>query len=156
MNLLKFLSVFISVYSVRCQTKQDYANVITEIFTTNQYNKKVLPAEDSQNPVQLDLSLHFLGINEIDEVAEKMVTTGYLSISWPDDGLAWNATQHNNLPNVFVPQDDIWKPDIFLQNGFTKFKELGGSYYYIEIFSDGSTLWAPFEVIIFKEYFFKK
>ena len=77
-------------------------------------------------------------------------------ISWTDDGLSWNSTQHNNLETIFVPQTDIWKPDIFLQNGFTKFKELGGSYYYMEVISDGAVLWMPFEVtslkIVLKQY----
>ena len=141
------IALLISVDCVSSQTKQDHINVITEIFTTNQYNKKVLPQEDATSPVVLDLSFFFLGINEIDELAEKLVTTGYLLISWTDDGLAWNSTQHNNLETIFIPQTDIWKPDIFLQNGFTKFKELGGSYYYMEVISDGAVLWMPFEVI---------
>ena len=71
------IALLISVDFVSSQTKQDHINVMTEIFTTNQYNKKVLPQEDATSPVVLDLSFFFLGINEIDELAEKLVTTGY-------------------------------------------------------------------------------
>ncbi|KAK3084525.1 hypothetical protein FSP39_014742 [Pinctada imbricata] len=135
----------ICIQPAQLQTKTDYTNVVTEVFTTNGYNKKILPRNGSE-PVYLDLSFYFLGINEISEVNEKMVTTGYLVIQWTDSGLSWDSDNHNNLDRIFVPQNDIWKPDIFLQNGFKKFAELGGSYYYLEVYFTGSVLWMPFEV----------
>ena len=132
--------------TINALTKQDYANVMTELFTTKKYNKNVLPVEYANEPVNIDISLSFLGINEIDEVAEKFVTTGSLITSWKDTGLAWNETEHNTLSTIFVPQNDIWKPDVVLLNGFIKFEELGGSYYYIQVNSKGITKWMPFEV----------
>ena len=141
---LYYILIFLNV-TVNSQTTTDYKNVLTEIFTTNSYDKRVRPTVGS-NPVTLDLSLYFLGINEIDEKKEKLVTTGYLYISWQDSGLNWSSSSHGNLDRIFVPQTDVWKPDIFLQNGFKKFSELGGSYYYIEIDSQGTVFWTPFEV----------
>lgn len=48
------------------------------------------------------------------------------------------------LPPYF--QNDIWKPDLVLGNGFKKFEELGGYFYYVDILSDGNVFWKPFQV----------
>ena len=147
MMWLQVLALIFSMEYAHSYTKQDYLNVMTDIFDTNKYNKKVLPASDyDSSAVLLDVSFHVMGINDIDEIAEKLVTAGFLYISWVDSGLSWNFTQHNDLQRIFVPQKDIWRPDIFLQNGFSKFKGLGGSFYYVEVDYTGRSHWRPFEV----------
>ncbi|KAK3092828.1 hypothetical protein FSP39_007679 [Pinctada imbricata] len=147
MKRLCVVVLFLSCLKVTLsQTKSDYEGIMMEVFTTNGYNKKILPKATSNNPVEIDLSFVLLGINEIDELAEKMTTTAYLVISWTDPGLEWDPAEHGDTDNIYVPQDDIWKPDIFLQNGFTKFKELGGSFYYIPVEFEGRPTWMPFEV----------
>ena len=144
---LRIIALIFSMEYVHLYTKQDYENVMTEIFNTNKYNNNVLPIRyDEQSAVLLDISFHVMGINDIDEIAEKMVTAGYLHISWMDSGLPWNKTQHNDLERIFVPQEKIWRPDIFLQNGFSKFKGLGGSFYNVEVHYTGTSHWMPFEV----------
>ncbi|KAK3089935.1 hypothetical protein FSP39_007751 [Pinctada imbricata] len=145
-NLQNILIFSLLLHFVLSSTKSDYAGVLEEIFQTNKYNKKVLPQEDSDEPLEVHISFQLFGINEIDEVLEKMVTTGYLVVSWNDLGLAWDPSNHNQVENVFVPQDDVWKPDVFLQNGFKKLVELGTPSYYISVDYDGWMTWFPFEV----------
>ncbi|KAK3090622.1 hypothetical protein FSP39_013223 [Pinctada imbricata] len=145
MYLFILLCVFVIINFVLSSTKSDYAEVFEEIFQTNKYNKKVLPQEDSDEPLEVHISFQLFGI-EIDEVVEKMVTTGYLAVSWHDLGLAWDPSNHNQVENVYVPQDDAWKPDIFLQNGFKKLVDLGTPSYYISVDHNGWTTWVPFEV----------
>ena len=43
-------------------------------------------------------------------------------------------------------QSEIWKPDLVLKNGFKKFEELGGSFYYLSITYIGAIIWLPFHV----------
>ncbi|KAK3103707.1 hypothetical protein FSP39_021180 [Pinctada imbricata] len=101
---------------------------------------------DYNHPILLDVSLYFLGINEIDELEEKLVTTGYLSIFWQDFRLSWDETLYNDIHIIYYPQDEVWKPDIVLYNGFQRFQQLGGSFYNVELWSDGQVQWMPFEV----------
>ena len=111
-------------------TMADYENVIDELFTTRQYNMKVLPQLNSTEPVYLDISLQFLGIDDISEAKEKMISTDYLDISWEDRRLAWESQYYGYLPRIFVPQGDLWKPDLVLMNSFKTFQGFGGSFYY--------------------------
>ena len=132
---------FVTLY-----TKSDYENLRYKLFINQSYDKKILPRLNSSVPIDVDVNLYFLGIDEIDEVTEKMVLTGYLEIIWTDPGLVWDPLKYGGVHKIFVPQNDIWKPDIFLVNGFKKFTELGGPFYYIEVDHEGGVSWVPFEV----------
>lgn len=46
-----------------------------------------------------------------------------------------------------VSQSKVWKPDITLQNGFTRLKELGDSFITVLIESVGLVEWIPMEVM---------
>ena len=51
----------------------------------------------------------------------------------------------SSMRNIY-PQDAIWKPDISLQNGFTKMKELGSSFVNVKVGYRGTVTWQPFEI----------
>ena len=141
-----FLFLLTKVHFSESQNRSNIRDVLKEIFITHDYNKNTLPTEDVSVPVKVDISLLFLGIGEIDEVQEKVVSTGILEITWYDADLAWDIEAHNHLENIFIPQNDIWKPDISLVNGFTKTNELGSSRSSVHVDSNGNVLWSPFEV----------
>ncbi|KAL4233267.1 acetylcholine receptor subunit [Mactra antiquata] len=60
-------------------------------------------------------------------------------MSWPEDSF-------NGILNLFVPQDDIWKPDIMLRNSFTSMKEQGSSFLRAIVTRNGNVIWAPSQV----------
>ena len=92
------------------------------------------------------VSFYLLSINELDEVAETLKTTGYLEVEWQDDFLSWNATDYGGLSYYHFPQDDVWKPDVALKNSVEKYKPLGVSTLNVQVDSDGCVFWYPFEV----------
>ena len=143
---LLFIFVVFLPEGAHTQTKEDYEDILYEIFTTRGYNKNALPRLNFSQPVYLDVSLNLMGIEEIDEEKEKMISTGYLEIFWEDPGLVWDSVYFGNLKHIYVRQDDIWIPDIFLVNGAGKFSGFGGSFYYVRIDSNGLAHWLPFDV----------
>ena len=146
MLMVLFSLVLFHVQLTISQTRTDYASVMDAIFNTRGYNKKVLPRLNITTPVLLDMDLDFLGIDAINEISEIMTSSGFLGVSWKDTGLSWIPKYYGNLDRIFVSQNDIWKPDIFLVNGYRKIVELGASFYYIEVDYTGTTTWLPFEV----------
>ena len=128
------------------QHNEDYKNLLSEIFTTRGYNKNVLPRINSSQPVYLDVNLNSLAIEEIDEKNEKMTSSGFLWIYWKDPDLKWDSTKFGNLKHIYIRQEEIWVPDMFLVNGAGKFSGFGGSFYYIRVDSSGLALWKPFDV----------
>ncbi|OWF51276.1 Neuronal acetylcholine receptor subunit alpha-3 [Mizuhopecten yessoensis] len=131
---------------VTSNTHDNVKALLTNIFTTNSYNKVVRPAADQSKPIILYVDLNLIGITDIDEVQEKMTTTASLFLLWQDDYMKWEPSDYNDTFILYVPQKNIWKPDIALENGFTKMKELGDDFVLAPITSDGTVSWLPYEV----------
>lgn len=138
--------IFVFVVSCEGQTGDDVKNVVTQLFTTNGYNKNVRPNVDQTISMYIDLDLFLFEINGIDEITQKLTTTGFVYIQWVDEYLQWDPSLYGNVFNIYVSQTDIWKPDIALQNGFTKLTELGGPFINVEILYTGDVTWMPSEI----------
>ena len=67
------------------QTNKDLKNLIDNIFAS--YTPKVRPVVNQQHALTLDVSFYLSSITEVNEVKEKLVTTGYLELSWTDEHL---------------------------------------------------------------------
>ncbi|VDI23683.1 Hypothetical predicted protein [Mytilus galloprovincialis] len=120
--------VFVILFvKIEGQSGDNVKNLIKQLFTTNDYKKQVRPNMDQRHPMNLDLDFYLVGINELDELKQRLTTTGFLNIGWIDEYLNWTSADFGGLDHVYVPQADIWIPDITLQNGFTKLRELGSS-----------------------------
>ncbi|XP_033728763.1 neuronal acetylcholine receptor subunit alpha-6-like [Pecten maximus] len=127
-------------------THDNVKDLLTDIFTINSYNKMVRPAADQSYPIIMYLNLNLVGITDIDEVQEKMTTTASLEIFWIDEYMIWDPADYNDTDILYVPQKNIWKPDIALDNGFTKLEELGDDFLLTRIYHDGTVEWRPYDV----------
>ena len=87
---------------VNSQTPDDVNTLLNNLF--NNYNKKVRPVLFQQEAIVLDISLFLFSVNEVDEVNEKMVTTGFLDLMWNDAILQWDPNLNSNIGMVYLPQ----------------------------------------------------
>lgn len=126
------------------QTVANIKSVITQLFTTDGYNKRVRPVADQLEPVIVSMDFYLVGIDDFNEVTQKLTTTGYLSIFWLDTELNWDPALFGNVDRIQLPQNEVWKPDITLRNGKSDMKELGGSYLLVTIDNTGEVLWEPY------------
>ncbi|XP_062571330.1 neuronal acetylcholine receptor subunit alpha-6-like [Saccostrea cucullata] len=120
--------------------------ITKRLFVDEKYDKKIRPVRDYDTAVEMDVSLFLFSINKLDEVQEKLVTTAYLELVWIDEYLAWDPDDHDDIEHFYIPQKEIWTPDIVLKGGFTRFQELGGDFYYLDLDFNGQITWLPYEV----------
>jgi len=148
MDINVLLILLINCGTLFCQTANDTKQLITDLFTKNNYNKHVRPIIDQSmaSTVSVSIDFYLAGISSLDEISEKLTTTGFLEITWKDEFLTWTASSYGNLYTIHYPQSEVWKPDLSLQNGFTKLKELGSSFINVDIQMDGTVTWRPFDI----------
>ena len=149
MPTFKKLSLFITIMflkNVYSYSGADMNVLMTTLLDTNYYNPDVRPREDYDDPTYLFISVHLVAINSVDVVSQKLTTTAYLTLAWHDDYLTWDPTAHNDIDLIYLPQEKIWLPDLSLQNGFSKIKELGDDFLLTYIEHTGLVIWKPFEV----------
>ena len=131
--------------TVTSYTISSFRHIMKEIFVANEYDKRVRPA-NMNNSVYLDVKLYFDGILYLTEVDQKMTSTGVFSIEWTDPGLTWDSSIFGGIDKINIPQNDIWKPDLVLRNGFETIQELGQSFNYVRVYNDGTVIWQPSQV----------
>ncbi|CAC5388588.1 unnamed protein product [Mytilus coruscus] len=106
----------------------------------------IRPSRNQSNQNYVFITFKLYGISGIDEIQQKLTTTGYLEIAWRDELLSWMPSNYGGLSYIYYPQGDVWKPDISLQNGFSKLEELGSKFITVYINSDGIVSWRPFHI----------
>ena len=116
------------------------------LFVSNSYNRHVRPAKVWDNPTNVNFSLAIIAIIEFDEVKETISATGKLSLSWHDDFLQWEPGNFSNVSHIHLPQSDIWRPYIVLENSVTSQSELGTPSLQVLVDSTGHVEWKPIHV----------
>ncbi|XP_062566987.1 neuronal acetylcholine receptor subunit alpha-6-like [Saccostrea cucullata] len=124
-------------------TIEDYKS-LTDSLLAN-YSSKIRPIKNQGDSLKMQTSLWLIGVNDVNSVDQKLVTTAYLYVTWVDELLTWNETT-TGIYWMQFNQKDIWTPDIVLKNGFTSFKPMGGDFYYLFVDYDGTVYWYPYMV----------
>lgn len=150
--LQSFVFLLILLQMTHCNTNSDLKSLQEELFNTRNYKKMIPPRKDTTEPLIVYTSFHLHGINYLDEVEEKLTSTAHLELVWTDTFLTWNPDNYSDIDYFYLPQSQVWKPDISLQNGFTKLQELGDDVILVRIRYDGNILWTPYEVFETKCY----
>ncbi|XP_060084790.1 neuronal acetylcholine receptor subunit alpha-6-like [Ylistrum balloti] len=75
-----------------------------------------------------------------------MIATAYLYLSWKDNHITWTPDSYGGINHIYIPQNDIWKPDIALANGYSKMTVLGDNFILTRISHEGLVEWLPYEV----------
>ena len=129
---------------VSCNSVLDLKN---HLFQKDRYDKTVRPVLNWTTLTKVDLHLSIIAILDFNDVEETIAMTVILELSWTDEFLTWNASEFGNLSHISVPQTDVWKPFIILENAVMKMGELGTPSLTVDIHSDGKVEWRPIEVL---------
>ncbi|KAL3864260.1 hypothetical protein ACJMK2_005961 [Sinanodonta woodiana] len=146
-ELLMVFVLMVYVPVTIAKTSGDAKSLLTKLFTTDGYNKAVRPTFDQSLPVNVSIGFFLTSIIDFDSQKEKLTTSGYLTITWNDCYLQWNPSDYNGTSVLFIYQDNMWKPDIALQNGVSEFKGLGSSDLLITASNDGTVAWWPYAIL---------
>lgn len=141
---LYFLSVLI-VYTEGA-SDSDMRQLLDSLLNSTQYSSRVRPIKDTGNVLTVTVDMYLIGLNDVDEVEQKIQTTAYLKITWTDYFLSWTPASYNNIDKITVKQDRVWKPDLALANAYDTISGLGDSFMYLTITYQGEITWYPYQV----------
>ncbi|XP_067933361.1 acetylcholine receptor subunit beta-like 2 [Watersipora subatra] len=106
------------------------------------YNKLVRPVANSTERLNVKLGLKLSQLIGVDEKNQIMTTNVWLEQEWFDVYLKWDKEEYGGVDHLYIPADDIWKPDIVLYNNadgnFQVTLSTKATVYY-----DGRVLWEP-------------
>ncbi|XP_019646209.1 PREDICTED: neuronal acetylcholine receptor subunit beta-2-like [Branchiostoma belcheri] len=73
------------------------------------YRRSVSPT------TRLEIKAYVVNVVNLDEKAEKIVTSFKAEFSWKDDRLEWQPKQYGDLEKIFVFDEEVWLPTLTLQ-----------------------------------------
>ena len=82
----------------------------------------VVERDSDDATVSVDMKFAIASVLSIDDVKEIMTTSVYVKMSWVDQALSWNVSQHNGVQSVELPVQSVWTPDIYIANSMDKKK----------------------------------
>ena len=130
---------------VSCNSALDLKN---HLFQPDRYDKTVRPVLNWTTLTTVDLHMSVIAILDFNDVEETIAMTAILELSWTDELLTWDSTKFDNLSHISVPQNDVWRPYLSLENSVMKMGELGTPSLVVDIHRDGKVEWRPIEVLM--------
>lgn len=109
------------------------------------YNSNVMPRTESSLPIEVGVEMNLLSIDNINEKKQTISVRAFLELTWKDAFLHWKPEEYDNVTNINVKVDDIWRPDIALENTFDKPTELGQENGNSRIDNDGNVVIWPYK-----------
>ena len=98
------------------------------------YNPKVRPIFESNQPVVVDIILELVKILAVDEIHQTFKTSVNIKLRWFDERLVWNKTEYGNINKIVFPLDkNIWVPDLMNLNAAYLPGEFGQQYAFLSV-----------------------
>ena len=89
------------------------------------YNPDVMPVENISKPIEVSIDLYIWNIDNIDEKSQTFTIRAFLENRWENSFLKWNHTDYGGIKTINVRNENIWLPDLALQNVYDSPTELG-------------------------------
>ena len=86
---------------------------------------------------QIDFYMAITSILNFDITSGKLNCPGYMLVSWTDEQLVWNISQHSGITYLNLHSGDIWTPRFVQTNN----QRLDDSLAPVWVYSNGTTLW---------------
>lgn len=88
MAIVVFCCTTVVIDEVRGSSAEDYKRLHRSLLAN--YSTSVRPVLDQDDTVFIATALYLAGINDVDTVAQRLVTTAFLDLAWFDEFLQWD------------------------------------------------------------------
>lgn len=110
------------VFRVGINAAQTEVDLHEQLF--ERYNPNIMP-RNSTLPIVVGIEMHLLSIDNIDEKRQTISVRAFLEVTWQDAFLQWVPEDYGNVTSINVKVEDIWTPDLALENTFDSPTNLG-------------------------------
>nr|CAX82395.1 Neuronal acetylcholine receptor subunit alpha-7 precursor [Schistosoma japonicum] len=106
------------------------------------HNPMERPVSVDGKPLKVFLKCFLNQIMDVDEKNQILATIMWLDLKWSDYHFQWNASDYENIRQINLPPERMWKPDILLYNSASeKFDQVFPTKVIVR--NTGSIQWVP-------------
>jgi hypothetical protein len=107
------------------------------------YNKNLIPVKNQTDAISVNISLNVVALNDYDEVQGFISIAGFLTVTWIDEIISWDPDDFGGRQFLVIPENDIWRPSLYIIRAVEVFKEFGNESFKIRITHKGEAMWIP-------------
>ena len=100
---------------IHCNTYSEAEMIYNN--NTNGRNVNIRPVLNQSHPVQVNVSLFLVCIQEFDEVKGKLGLTGLVHVQWRDETVSWDPLK-SKIYSLTYMNDPFWKPFFSIGNSY--------------------------------------
>ncbi|WAQ96112.1 ACHA2-like protein [Mya arenaria] len=115
----------------------------TEIRNQTVYSSGYDPISRPAEVTHVKIGLNVLAIDELDIKGQKLSVAGWLTLEWQDDRLQWNKTEKNDIEYMFTKPNDIWKPELIVDNSLANIGVISAPDLNLRVKFSGLVEWEP-------------
>ncbi|XP_050397757.1 acetylcholine receptor subunit alpha-L1 [Patella vulgata] len=146
--MCRFLESFITALFIVLVLKQVFAANIDDVSRLHadlfrKYRRVIPPVYNQSKAVNVKISMFLLMIHDLDMRNQVLTTSGWLNMQWHDEFLRWNKSDYGGVADITVSQNEVWLPDLLVENTALNFAALGNSAMLISIDHNGRIYWEP-------------
>ena len=110
------------------------------------YNPDIMPVLNKSEPMEISLDIYIMNIDAIDEKSQTFTIRAFMENKWTDQFLTWKPENYEGIKRINVPNDNIWLPDLALDNVYDSPTELGQKDGRTIVDNDGRTTTWPYKM----------
>ena len=80
------------------------------------YDRTLRPIRNQSLPMQVYVSFGVGAIVDLDEVTEKLMVSGIMTMQWRDELISWNPAAYDGIEMLLLPSETVWHPTLVLAN----------------------------------------
>ncbi|XP_050408926.2 acetylcholine receptor subunit alpha-L1-like [Patella vulgata] len=112
-------------------------------------NSKIRPLKNQSEIVDVEMTLFMVAILDVNEVQQSVEATIWMKVRWKNELLVWDPNDYGNLTLIYPPEENIWKPDLAISNGYNELTPVGIDFVLLKSCHNGQTLWTPGQKVHF-------
>ena len=117
--------IFLSLALTTFVETTNYTNEKTLMKTLlTDYDKNVRPRKDDER-TNITVVMNLKSVTSLDAVNGILITTCSIFVSWTDENLSWEPSNHGNITDIAINRNLIWSPLLILANPAIKAETLG-------------------------------
>ncbi|XP_067650432.1 neuronal acetylcholine receptor subunit alpha-7-like [Haliotis asinina] len=128
--------------SAACNPKQ---RLVADLFRN--YDKRVEPFGPNTT-LDVTMYLTIFELSDVDEKKQVLTTDCWLYLTWMDASLTWTPEKYENVTDIRIPADGIWKPDLRVKNSVEVNNQISSSVLNNAILESSGNVGIPYQVIL--------
>ncbi|XP_060587553.1 neuronal acetylcholine receptor subunit beta-3-like [Ruditapes philippinarum] len=101
------------------------------------------PVSRPETLTHIKAGLNIFAIDELNLREQKLTLAGWMTFEWEDTRIMWNQTEHNDLKYIFFKPENIWKPELIIDNALQDLEIIESQALLLRLRYDGIVDWEP-------------